>query len=199
MSAPGCSVHAKACVLYCKQCDLFLCPACVDSDAHRQHELCSVEKGLAALREESTACLQRLTHLRTQTARSMAPEGVVRGREDAATSRVEKELLELFSVVESAIAALKEECMRKLWAQKQLRAGRALRKRAHLRNMDRALHALQTALADKECPAHDLQQRSMEARAIIEGRKAADIQMNNRWAHIGEGDMDVEWAEEIRD
>ena len=164
-----CRVHEESCVLCCKQCDVFICARCVDSDAHKRHEFCIVEKGLATLTEQSIACAERLRDLRNVAARSRAPAALVRGGDDAnETARLEQDLLELFRAVESAIATLKLECITKLWSQKQQKETHSQTKGAQLRDIDRTLHALQAALAKKEIDVCDLEKSWMDASALIE-------------------------------
>ena len=157
MAIPNCNLHEKSCVLYCKECCVFLCVGCVDSDTHMKHEFCSVERGFAVIREERADLLHIMRKIRNKTAKSTATGGYAEGIGDNMESTLEeKDLLSVFRVLESEIADLKTQCMFKLWEQKQPRNSDAQSKRMQLSKMDRAIHALQMGLKDPDCSPADL-------------------------------------------
>ena len=77
-------------------------------------------------------------------------------------------MLDLFDTMKIAIAALEEQYMNKLLAQKQQNEGDVLRKRVKLHSVDRALHALEGALAAQDCDASDLVARWRDARTLLD-------------------------------
>ena len=117
---PICAAHRQSCVLYCEECSEFICACCIESKQHFEHvsRCCRVEEGVTFLRAQSDSSLRRLRDMRAQTTSSVTQQERARAASPAA-ARQEGRLLDLFSAVESVLAAFKEECVRKFWAQKR--------------------------------------------------------------------------------
>ena len=188
---PQCSMHGKSCVLYCKQCAIFICERCMDSGAHTAHgnQFCSVTQGAAIVRAGSVVCLRRLRDLRAQTAQMRVHD--VRARDVAEEDvQVEKDLLWLFSAVENAIATCKQECMHKLWTHKREKEAAGGNKRAQLRNLDRSIQSLQSSLADGSCELHDLEKHLKTGRTVIERIEGAVGESRGTRSHAAECSQD---------
>ena len=130
-------------------------------------EFCSAEHG--DLLSQSTACLRLLSDMREKMVRLRVKDvsGILNENNSEADAKIEKDLLELFSAVDSAIAALKEECIRKLWAHKNSKTSHTQSKRSILQKLDRTIKMLQGCLNDKSCDPTDLSNSLKSARALI--------------------------------
>ena len=165
-----CDSHHEAAVLYCDQCAAFLCARCEDAGVHATHRLCTIQRAFPLLRDDAEASTRRLRELHTQTAQSLQQTGNRRGAEAYVPDAVEDGMLALFAEVERKLAALKEECMREYWTEKEkLRVAKwGAHGRANLRELERALHQLRSCLCDETCDAKKLRDECRAARALIQ-------------------------------
>ena len=184
-----CAEHGQFCVLYCEECSEFLCSCCIDTKLHMEHanRFCSMREGVTLLRAQSDSSMRRLRYMCAQTASSVAQHDPAHRERNV--ERQERELLELFSAVESVLASLKEECVRKFWAHNRHSESHLVRQRQQLRQMDRAIHLLQERLDDRECTAHELHKHWKSSRKLID-RISAD------YPHTHCGNLDASCRQE---
>ena len=187
-----CDSHHEAAVLYCDQCAAFLCARCEDAGVHATHRLCTIQRAFRLLRDDADASTRRLRELHTQTAQSRPQTGNLRGAEVCVPDAVEDGMLALFGEVELKLAALKEECMREYWTEKEkLRVAKwGAHGRANLREMERALYQLRSCLCDETCDAKKLRDECRAARALIqriEAPQAAHVQRTGPATQSGAG------------
>ena len=177
-----CDAHRLPAVQYCEGCSEFLCELFEDAGAHAAHRTCSTQRAFRLLHDEGDACARRLHELHTQTAQSRAQTANRRGAEACVPDAIEEGMLALFAEVERKLSALKEECMRKYWGEKEkLRVAKGgAQERSKLREMERSLHQLQSCLGDERCDTKKLRQECRAARALVQRVEASPAASGQR-------------------